>query len=314
MTTEKKKDSFNKRLFTAGIVGGVAGGIEICCTYPTEFVKTQLQLDEKSKPGQAKKFNGTMDCVRKTVFPEGQKPNPFRLYRGLSPLLFFSVPKAAVRFAGFEGAATVINKEGKKMTTQQALLCGVIAGALEATFVVTPQETIKVKFIHDQNRAQPKYRGLIHGCTSIYRELGFKGVYAGYIATLAKQSSNQMIRFGIVISLKNWYKGGDDNKEVPLYLSALFGAIAGAGSVLGNTPIDVVKTRMQGLEAHRYNGVIDCCRQVYQNDGLKGFYKGTIPRMGRVVADVAIVFTLFDWLKPKMQKVSDKIWTKAGWD
>ena len=63
------------------------------------------------------------------------------------------------------------------MTTQQALLCGVIAGALEATFVVTPQETIKVKFIHDQNRPQPKYRGLIHGCTSIYRELGFKGVY-----------------------------------------------------------------------------------------------------------------------------------------
>ena len=116
-----------------------------------------------------------------------------------------------------------------------------------------------------------------------------------------------MIRFGIVISLKNWYRGGDDNKEIPLYLSALFGAIAGAGSVLGNTPIDVVKTRMQGLEAHRYNGVIDCCRQVYQNDGVKGFYKGTIPRMGRVVADVAIVFTLFDWLKPKMQKVSDKI-------
>ena len=110
MTTQKKKDSFNKRLFTAGIVGGVAGGIEICCTYPTEFVKTQLQLDEKSKPGQPKKFNGTMDCVRKTVFPEGQKPNPFRLYRGLSPLLFFSVPKAAVRFAGFEGAASVMRK------------------------------------------------------------------------------------------------------------------------------------------------------------------------------------------------------------
>ena len=34
--------------FAKGIIaGGVTGGIEICITYPTEYVKTQLQLDEK---------------------------------------------------------------------------------------------------------------------------------------------------------------------------------------------------------------------------------------------------------------------------
>lgn len=31
------------------IAGGITGGIEICITYPTEYVKTQLQLDEKGK-------------------------------------------------------------------------------------------------------------------------------------------------------------------------------------------------------------------------------------------------------------------------
>lgn len=30
--------------------GGLAGGIEICITFPTEYVKTQLQLDERSHP------------------------------------------------------------------------------------------------------------------------------------------------------------------------------------------------------------------------------------------------------------------------
>ena len=79
--------SFNKRVFTAGIVGGVAGGIEICCTYPTEFVKTQLQLDEKPKAGQTKKFAGSWDCIKKTVFVEGKAPNPFNLYRTLSRIL-----------------------------------------------------------------------------------------------------------------------------------------------------------------------------------------------------------------------------------
>jgi solute carrier family 25 citrate transporter 1 len=30
------------------VIGGITGGIEICITYPTEFTKTQLQLDERS--------------------------------------------------------------------------------------------------------------------------------------------------------------------------------------------------------------------------------------------------------------------------
>ncbi|KAG7249727.1 hypothetical protein CRUP_023530, partial [Coryphaenoides rupestris] len=32
------------------MAGGIAGGIEICITFPTEYVKTQLQLDEKANP------------------------------------------------------------------------------------------------------------------------------------------------------------------------------------------------------------------------------------------------------------------------
>lgn len=72
------------------VAGGITGGIEICITYPTEFVKTQLQLDEK---GAAKKYNGILDCVKKTV----QQRGFFGLYRGLSVLLYGSIPKSATR-------------------------------------------------------------------------------------------------------------------------------------------------------------------------------------------------------------------------
>ena len=30
------------------VIGGITGGIEICITFPTEYVKTQIQLDERS--------------------------------------------------------------------------------------------------------------------------------------------------------------------------------------------------------------------------------------------------------------------------
>lgn len=72
------------------IAGGITGGIEICITYPTEYVKTQLQLDEK---GANKKYNGIWDCVQKTVRERGF----FGLYRGLSVLLYGSIPKSATR-------------------------------------------------------------------------------------------------------------------------------------------------------------------------------------------------------------------------
>ena len=78
-------------LYGVYFVGGITGGIEICITFPTEYVKTQLQLDEKS--GGAKRYTGIADCVKKTVKSHGVTG----LYRGLSVLLYGSIPKSAVR-------------------------------------------------------------------------------------------------------------------------------------------------------------------------------------------------------------------------
>jgi len=36
------------------------------------------------------------------------------------------------------------------------------------------------------------------------------------------------------------------------------GGVAGAASVFANTPVDVIKTVMQGLDAHKYKGTLDC--------------------------------------------------------
>lgn len=279
------------------IAGGITGGIEICITFPTEYVKTQLQLDEKS--GSAKQYSGIADCVKKTVRNHGF----FGLYRGLSVLLYGSIPKSAVRFGAFETFKEYAVDDRGNLGPSKRLLCGLGAGVCEAIFAVTPMETVKVKFINDQRSSNPRFKGFVHGVSTIVREQGFRGVYQGVTATIMKQGSNQAIRFYVMETLKDWYRKGDPKKSVPKVIVGVFGAIAGAASVFGNTPIDVVKTRMQGLEAAKYKNTFDCFLKIWKNEGPRAFYKGTVPRLGRVCLDVAITFMIYDSFMELFKKV-----------
>lgn len=160
-------------------------------------------------------------------------------------------------------------------------------------------ETIKTKLIHDRISGANKYRGLFHGMSAIVKDKGLGGIYKGLGPTILRQGSNQAIRFFVY----------DDSKKIldnymPAQLSTFIsGGIAGAASVIGNNPIDVVKTNMQGLDGHKFNGPMDCTRQIWKNEGIRGFYKGTVPRMSRVVLDVALTFTLFENIKQLMDYV-----------
>ncbi|PSN56836.1 putative tricarboxylate transport protein [Blattella germanica] len=205
-----------------------------------EYVKTQLQLDEKSGTS-SKQYTGIADCVKKTV----QRHGVLGLYRGLSVLLYGSIPKSAVRFGAFESFKGFVVGDNGTLGPVDRMLCGLGAGICEAIFVVTPMETVKVKFINDRRAEKPRFKGFVHGCSLIVKDEGFGGLYKGVTPTILRQGSNQAIRFFVMETLKNWYRGGDPKANVPTIVTGAFGAFAGACSVFGNTPIDVVKTRMQ---------------------------------------------------------------------
>jgi hypothetical protein len=56
-----------KTPLVALLSGAIAGGVECIATWPTEFVKTQLQLQDRNNP----RFSGPLDCARKTVAESG---------------------------------------------------------------------------------------------------------------------------------------------------------------------------------------------------------------------------------------------------
>jgi len=136
-------------------------------------------------------------------------------------------------------------------------MCGICAGAAESTFVVTPQETLKTKLIHDKLSPNPQYKNLFQGVRQIVKSQGLGGIYRGYLPTLLRQSTNQGVRFVVF---------EDSSKFLTNYISTkvlvdlLSGGFAGFCSVMFNNPIDVIKTNMQGLEAAKYGGVMGCAK------------------------------------------------------
>eukprot|EP01086_Lenisia_limosa_P011048 TRINITY_DN36181_c0_g1_i1.p1 TRINITY_DN36181_c0_g1~~TRINITY_DN36181_c0_g1_i1.p1 ORF type:complete len:292 (+),score=33.47 TRINITY_DN36181_c0_g1_i1:98-973(+) len=264
------------------LAGGLAGGIEITASYPTEYVKTQLQL---MKPGQ---FRGPVHCVQQTIKNHGF----LGMYRGLGMLVAGSIPKAAFRFLFYEQARNMLMKDGE-LSRPRSFCAGLIAGVGEAIFAVCPMETVKVMMIADQRREIPQYRGLVHGIRSMVSEQGFRGIYRGLAATIVKQGSNQAIRFLLFNEYRKFITG-DTSSKLPVHHSLLGGAVAGMSSCVVNTPVDVIKTKMQSMESSMYNSTIDCIQQTFRNQGARGFYRGLVPRLSRVCLDSALIFTLYD--------------------
>jgi len=274
------------------IAGGISGALEICCTYPLEYVKTVSQLSSGN--------SGAMGVVKNTLRERG----PFGFYRVLSSMVYFATPKAAIRFSAFEQASKAMKDENNKpmFGGLTGFLAGLVAGTAEAIFVTTPQETIKIKLIDDQFKSEtPRFKGFFHGVKTIISEEGVFGCYQGLSPTILKVATAQGTRFGVFNVIPPSYR------KTPVG-TACCGAFAGGVSVLLFQGIDVVKSRMQGLGASRYSSSLHCVRDIVQNEGVMALYKGVGPRMSRVCCEVAITMTLYG----EVVKVLNKYWVTEG--
>ena len=238
------------------MAGASTGAIECFITYPTEYVKTNLQLG-------GGKYSGMIDCARQTVRQHGV----LGLYKGMSVLLAGSIPKQAVRWGAFEVAAEKMRDADGGMATTRRILCGVFAGLVEGAVAVTPAESIKTSFIMDQ-RGERKYKSLVHGVRTMVAQDGISAVYRGFVPTCLKQALNQGVRFPAQFAALQVVAGEDRAKRSSPMYNGIAGVIAGCVSVLVTQPMDLVKTRMQSAPKS-YNSTLHCFATVVTKEGAQ---------------------------------------------
>ncbi|CAI7635895.1 unnamed protein product [Penicillium pancosmium] len=85
------------------------------------------------------------------------------------------------------------------------------------------------------------------------------------------------------------------NQGVEAMKDIVFGSSAGMAGKLIEYPFDTVKVRLQSQPEHlplRYTGPLDCFRQSFRADGLKGLYRGiSAPMTGAAVETSCLFFS-----------------------
>eukprot|EP00658_Telonema_sp_P-2_P070096 TRINITY_DN59711_c0_g1_i2.p1 TRINITY_DN59711_c0_g1~~TRINITY_DN59711_c0_g1_i2.p1 ORF type:complete len:452 (-),score=95.02 TRINITY_DN59711_c0_g1_i2:269-1624(-) len=261
-----------KRL-VAPMAGFLSAGLEISLVWPTEYAKTQLQLNRTNKDFK----------ILKHLRAQG-----LSIYRGLTPMLIGAPFQGLLRFGSLDLMNNMFrDPETGKVGRFSGLLAGISAGCLESVLVVTPMETVKTRLIDSG-------KGLREALPYIYRTEGLTGFYKGLFPTMAKSCSNQALRFLIFNEYKRIIIGNRPEFELSVLEALVGGMTAGCLGALGNTPFDTVKTRMQGLDAGRYRNMWDCARTMMKHEGILSLWKGVGARLMRVVPGQGIIFCSYE--------------------
>ena len=157
----------------------------------------------------------------------------------------------------------------------------------------------------------PKYRSAPHALMTVLREEGFGALYRGVTLTAVRQGSNQAVNFTAYTELKEQlqkFQPQYEGKNLPGYQTTVIGLISGAMGPFSNAPIDTIKTRLQRTPAEPGQTAIGritmIAKDMFRHEGARAFYKGITPRVMRVAPGQAVTFTVYEYLKEKLERSS----------
>ncbi|XP_061778898.1 mitochondrial brown fat uncoupling protein 1 [Nerophis lumbriciformis] len=163
------------------------------------------------------------------------------------------------------------------------------AAACIADIITFPLDTAKVRLQVQGEKAVEatkniRYRGVFGTISTMVRTEGPRSLYNGLVAGLQRQLCFASVRIGLYDNVRDFYTGGAQNPGVLMRILA--GCTTGAMAVSFAQPTDVVKVRFQAQVnldgvARRYSGTMQAYKHIFQNEGLRGLWKGTLPNITR---------------------------------
>jgi solute carrier family 25 phosphate transporter 3 len=278
--------------------GGICAAASHGVTVPLDVVKTRIQADPDQFSG------GLWDSCRRLIQQEG----PETLLSGLAPTVVGYGMEGAAKFGLYESLKPIfasIITVGNHELTIPYLAASVVAGA-SASLMLCPLEQTRIRLVTDPSFSE---EGLVSGLTRLIQQEGPGSViFGGLPAMLSKQvpyTIGKQLSFdfiaGMLYTLAASLSLGVTDVHVEVSVAAAF--CASIVACLLSHPGDVVLTATfkvgkggEGTQTElpAFTAVVS---QVFNEQGLNGFFAGLTARFFHVGAIITSQLVLYDFVK-----------------
>ncbi|RKP24773.1 mitochondrial carrier domain-containing protein [Syncephalis pseudoplumigaleata] len=298
------------------IAGAAAGAVSRTATAPLDRLKVYLQTHP---PLPSSNGNPLANAMRQ-LYTSGGIRNFFR-GNGLNVLKI--APESGIKFLSYDRCKRLFgagrrNDDGSPV--ELGLLSKFMAGGTAGVIsqgAIYPLETLKTRMMASAGVQQAGggevaavgSNVMLRVATEMWRETGIRAYYRGILPSLVGVFPFAAIDLACFETLKAAYiKRGQAklSSTAESFTPSVFGTLV-CGMISGTTgavavyPLSLVRTRLQaqGTPGHprTYTGAFDVVRTTLQREGVRGFYKGLVPTLVKVVPAVGISYTVYEKTK-----------------
>uniref|UniRef100_A0A6G1SC43 Calcium-binding mitochondrial carrier protein SCaMC-1 n=1 Tax=Aceria tosichella TaxID=561515 RepID=A0A6G1SC43_9ACAR len=269
--------------------GAVAGAVSRTATAPLDRLKVFLQV-------RGTEFASISYCFKQLLQEGGWKS----LWRGNGINVVKIAPETAIKFMAYEQAKRKIRGDSEQeLNMRQRFLAGAFAGVFSQS-VIYPMEVLKTRLVLGRTG---DHRGIWDCAKKILRKEGVRSFYRGYLPNLIGIIPYAGVDLAVYETLKRAYLKShinDEHRKLPkneaqIHILLICGAISSSCGQLLSYPLALVRTRLQAAT---------CCdnsvsmsilfRQIYDKEGLRGFYRGIVPNFMKVAPAVSISYVVYE--------------------
>ena len=195
-------------------------------------------------------------------------------------------------------------------------MVGGLAQAYATMGFCTCMKTVEITK-HKEAAAGRRPPGAIETFMDIYRREGIAGINKGVNAVAVRQVTNWGSRFGLSRVAESGIRQmrGKEHGEKLSALEKITASALGGGLSAWNQPIEVVRVEMQSKKDDpnrpKKMNVSNAFKYIYQQNGVRGLYRGVVPRIGLGVWQTVCMVALGDIAKEAVEKMTGETgeWT-----
>ena len=268
--------------------GGICAAASHGITTPIDVVKTKIQ----SNPVAYENL-GVVGAAQKIVTEEGSSV----LLLGLGPTVIGYGLEGAAKFGLYEGLkpemARLLHLDSPAIPY---LIASIAAGAV-AALMLCPMEKTRIRLVTDPDFAS----NLLTGIRRLVEESGVGSLFGGLGAMLSKQvpyTFAKQVSFDAFASFLYATAASASLAAADVKLEVSFGAalLASILACILSQPGDVILTKTYKSSGSN-QGFYDILSDIYQEQGIQGFFSGLSARFLHVGAIITSQLVLYDTIK-----------------